>query len=531
MLGWSGLPDDIRMIVLGYLDATSLARVARIATASDRNLIVQTLLLRAAASGLCVLPHKDKATRYRGCRPPYGCSSWADYLAWLERRRREAWMPVAVGRQACFFAANHGTLMVYGVANRRYNEPSLLGIDTRVDIDITNPVSLQSVARVKFRSISCGYDFCVAVSASGAVYTWGAGRSVPYPGRMTHGRVGLGHGNNESQFVPTLVRVLTNRRVLSVATGYSHSIAVAESGEAFSWGLDDFGQCGYGAIQGAAVAHTQLTPKRIPSLFKQQVRVRNASAGKHHTIVVTETGDVYTFGRGTEGVLGHGDRTHRRAPELVLGLRHTRVSASASGDFHALVLTVGGKVFAWGENVVGELGTGTRSSSDVPQQVRDADGHAQLSDVRSVAATLHASCAVTFTGELFTWGNGPALGHATDELSMWGTGQNFILHPKRVEALRHVGVEAISIRRWENGEAQTLVVTDSGQVYGWGWGTKRVDERTIVFSAADALKVPCLHTNLTCRPHTATTESESRGYEIDLFSNISKLSSVISSQT
>ena len=89
-----------------------------------------------------------------------------------------------------FFVANGRKLTMNGVANRRYNESSFLGIGIRSDIDVTNPVILPTVDRIEFRSVSYGYDFCAAISASGQVYTWSAGRCVRYPGRMTHGRPG-----------------------------------------------------------------------------------------------------------------------------------------------------------------------------------------------------------------------------------------------------------------------------------------------------------------------------------------------------
>jgi E3 ubiquitin-protein ligase HERC4 len=501
MTGWRCLPDDVLMLILDRLDAKSLACVAMVSIASERNLIVQTLLLRAYRVGECVIPCELNLPRRRGFNPPYKMSSWSFYLAWLKKRREDAWMPVAVGRQAGFFVADGGELKVNGVANRRYNECSLLGIDARSDIEIINPIAMSSVESIRFRNVSCGYDFCVAVSLSGLVYTWGAGAgSLLYPGRMTHGRVGLGHGDRYSKFVPTLVQGLVKHRVFSVSTGYSHCIAVAESGAVFSWGLDDFGQCGHGAISKHTHDNCQLTPARISVLVRDGARARNSSAGRHHSVVVTEKGSVYTFGRGTSGVLGHGDRLHQFTPKIVRKLSHVCIASTASGDNHTLALTVDGMVFSWGENVVGELGTGTRVSSDIPVPVHSADGASRLRNIRCVAATLYASCAVSALGELYTWGYGALLGHGADKISSWGTCSNFILLPRRVEELRSVIVRAISLRRWENEESQTTVVTDKGMVLGWGWGTARTGEINRPFPDSDPISTPCIYSNLTCSP-------------------------------
>lgn len=513
----SGIPDDVALIILGRLDAKSLARVALTSSAPERNLIVQTLLLRSEACGVGVLVCEGNKER-RGFKPPHKFSSWAYYLAWLEQRREDAHMPVAAGRHVCFFAANGGKLTMYGSANRRYNESSLLGLGIRADIEVTQPTTLPSTEHIQFRSVSCGYDFGAAVSVSGQVYTWGTGRSVQYPGRMSHGRIGLGHADGESRFIPSLVPTLTSHRVLSVATGYSHCIAVTETGEVFSWGIDEFGQCGHGAISRPTFGYNQPTPKRIQAMAGECTRARNASAGKHHSIIVTETGSIYSFGRGTEGALGHGDRRHVYSPKMVRTLDHVHITSSASGDHHTLAVATDGSVFSWGDNVVGELGTGTRQPSDIPARVCGVAGEGRLGHVRGVAATLEASCAVTFTGELFAWGAGTALGHGAHELATWGTGLNFVLYPMRVEALRHMVVEAISIRRWENGESQALVVTNSGSVYGWGWGTQRTDQTTVSCTGGNPSVTPCLHSNLTCLSQFKQSTPTDRG---ELYSKIS----------
>lgn len=494
MVSFADIPDEILLLIFAHLDAKSLASIALTSRQTERNLIVQTLLMRAEARDLGGLAYERSKKRRIGFKPPQ-FSSWAYYLAFIEGRREEAWVPVAAGRQVCFFVASCGKLTMCGAANRRFNESSILGLGIWNDTDIKNHTNLHYVEHVKFRSVSCGYDFGVAVSVNGQVYTWGAGTTIVYPGRTNFGRVGIGHDDNQSRFVPSLVPALTSHRIVSVSTGYGHCIAITDNGEVFSWGIDTFGQCGHGMISKPTFGHHQITPKRIATHFS---RARNASAGKHHTIVVTEKGAVYTFGRGTEGALGHGDRNHAFSPKLVAALSHVRITCSASGETHTLAVSADGTLFAWGENNVGELGTGTRLPSDTPLMVHGEAGKGHLRNVRGVAATRYASCAVTFTGELFTWGTGHALGHGADDISTWGTGKAFFLFPTRVEALRHVVVEAISVRSWENNESQALVVTTDGTVFGWGWGTRHTDQATSPFPDADALVTPCIHSTIAC---------------------------------
>lgn len=72
-----------------------------------RVLVVQTLTKRASDSGFGTDLMLNEP-------PPHGSYSWATSLAWLNRRREEAWMPVATAGNACFLAAAGGKLMVYG---------------------------------------------------------------------------------------------------------------------------------------------------------------------------------------------------------------------------------------------------------------------------------------------------------------------------------------------------------------------------------------------------------------------------------
>ncbi|CAM9876355.1 unnamed protein product, partial [Laminaria digitata] len=75
-----------------------------------------------------------------------------------------------------------------------------------------------------------------------------------------------------------------------------------------------------------------------------------AAAGEHHTLVVTQYGDVKAFGRGREGQLGHseGSRLDTDVPGKVEGLSGVTVVAVACGAFHSLAVTSSGRLYEWG---------------------------------------------------------------------------------------------------------------------------------------------------------------------------------------
>lgn len=96
---------------------------------------------------------------------------------------------------------------------------------------------------------------------------------------------------------------------------------------------------------------------------------RQVSCGGFHTAVVTEDGHLYTFGGGEHGQLGHNDRVNKVKPTQVQALVGTFVSQITCGWSHSVALTSTGKVFTWGNGDHGKLGHGSGRKVCVPNQV------------------------------------------------------------------------------------------------------------------------------------------------------------------
>jgi hypothetical protein len=421
------LPPDVLLLVFCRLDMHSLVHIAATCSKLYRDdpprpmtLTEEALRQRAVVRGY-VSP---------ACLPEGATTSWVQYLAWLERRRDEAWTPLAVRTSSSFFVADGGRLMSCGTEDDEYDKEERVaagvlghGALNDVDFSVSTPMLLPSMVGIRINSVSAGEGFGVAVSAAGNVYTWGEGDNGQ-----------LGHGDEDSRLIPKQVRALAGHRICSVATSFSHCLAVTERGEVFSWGWNCEGQCGHGSKGG-----DQLLPRRAEALTG--VRARSASAGIFHSLVVTEEGTVYSFGGGSRGQLGHGTLDDRYDPAIVATLRHVRIVATAAGDHHSIALTADGAVFSWGLDVT------------LPEKVDALCGL----NVCAVVAADYASCALTATGELFTWGDGECgkLGHG-DEAEQPA--------PKRVEALRDECVVAVTC-----GKRHTVAVVRGGGVFGWGY--------------------------------------------------------------
>lgn len=246
----------------------------------------------------------------------------------------------------------------------------------------------------------------------------------------------LGHGDELFVHAPKQVRALAGYNVISVATGTYHCIAVTESGEVFTWGK----------ILNNDPGMHDILPRRVEALVG--VSARSAAAGDRHGLVVTENGALYAFGQNDAGQLGLEDQSaeERSHPCMVDALRDVHITSAAAGEDHSLALSEYGDVYAWGSNYFGQLGVSSAESPTIIERL--APVH-----VRSIAAGRFSSGAVSTSGHLFTWGNNDAsqLGHAAVQVN----------HPTQVDRIENV--VAVSI-----GHVHTIAVTRDGSVFGWG---------------------------------------------------------------
>ena len=161
--------------------------------------------------------------------------------------------------------------------------------------------------------------------------------------------------------MPKRIRGLYRIRVVAIAAGAVHSMALTDEGYVFSFGLGWHGQLGHGDSE------AQLKPKMIDELIPK--RVVAIAAGGLHSLVLTAyptdlpaafpKGEVLSFGERPYGQLGH-NMGHTQKPSVVWALRGVSVAAIAAGGRHSMVLTDEGAVLSFGYGGDGQLGHGDR---------------------------------------------------------------------------------------------------------------------------------------------------------------------------
>ncbi|KAG2425442.1 hypothetical protein HXX76_013652 [Chlamydomonas incerta] len=257
----------------------------------------------------------------------------------------------------------------------------------------------------------------------------------------------LGHGQADQCTTPTCIAALTDAGVDAVVCGAEYTVAVASSrGQIYSWGWGDFGRLGHGECGDVFVPR--------PIAFFSGRPVARVACGDTHTLVVTQgDGALYTFGRNQNGQLGLGHTNDCLSPQLVTALQGERVSSVACGSEHSLAATEAGTVFSWGWGRYGNLGDGDSQDRYTPTRVVGLEGVT----VTSVVCGWRHSAVVTDEGRVFTfgWSKYGQLGHG-DHVDH--------TRPCLVAGLQHCRVSTVA-----GGWRHTMAADAEGNLYAWGW--------------------------------------------------------------
>ena len=116
---------------------------------------------------------------------------------------------------------------------------------------------------------------------------------------------------------------------------------------------------------------------------------------------MTIEGEVFSVGTGDECAAGHGGSRKADKPQLLQPLKDKRVKMIACGESHSLVLTEKGFLYSWGRGFEGQLGlSATIEIASTPRYVR----HFDKMNVTQIAAGSYYSLAVVDDGSLYAWG-------------------------------------------------------------------------------------------------------------------------------
>ncbi len=319
--------------------------------------------------------------------------------------------------------------------------------------------------------VASGYDYSLALSGDGYIYSWGVGGygqlgNGGYSGRLTpdyvrnsdgsilsgatdiaagyahslavvggsvkawgtNGAGQLGDGTTNNSMSPVDVLGISSGAT-AVAAGYGHSLAIVNGGVK-AWGSNGNGELGNSTTSNSATS----TPVDVTGLSSGVTAIE---AGNRFSLAIVN-GGVKAWGVNSSGELGDGTGIQRTAPVDVVGLTSGVTAISAGNQFSLAI--VNGIAKAWGSNYGGALGDGSQIDRLAPVEVLG------LSSVSSISAGFGHAVAVTTDGKIKVWG-----GYTTSPIDV---------------ATSLTNIEAV-----EAGDGFSFVLTGDGSLKGWGVNT------------------------------------------------------------
>ena len=269
----------------------------------------------------------------------------------------------------------------------------------------------------------------------------------------------------------------------AIVSGYQHGMALSVSGRIWSWGSQGSGRLGNGLTAAADVP----VPGRVRLGAGNFENGAALSAGYDHSLVIDQNRKLWAFGENGLGQLGDNTSTDRALPVQVLrstlagDFLENCVAADAAESF-SVALTASGEVLSWGTQATGRLGNGQSNSNSRrfagPVNRGDDPLYPDLVGMRGVAA-----------GNAFGLAREPhssELAEAAGRVWVWGhnhVGQLGLGHqtstqralPMKLDATRDL-TDAISI---DAGGTHSVVLRwkeDDPDLAGTVWSSGKQDD-------------------------------------------------------
>lgn len=252
-----------------------------------------------------------------------------------------------------------------------------------------------------FNSAVVGASVVVGVTRSGSLYSWGVGEM---------GELGLGPSHT-SVDEPKYINYSTT--FSAVSAGGTHCAAIDEKGNAYVWGQNFERQLGLYTKpldemqklrSNACIEDLLFTPRCLPLSLSHPVN--KITCGHAFTILVAKDGSLFSWGAGECGQLGTGRCTLRELPARVPTPPDSIIIDAACGSAHTLALSSSGQIFSWGMNKRGQLGLGDTATRHQPTLLpSDVVGSSSTIQCSRLFAHGHSSAAIDAKGQLFTWGS------------------------------------------------------------------------------------------------------------------------------
>lgn len=246
-----------------------------------------------------------------------------------------------------------------------------------------------------------------------------------------------------------------------IISGGVHRAVITESGQVYTWGMNFYGQLGNGTTR------ESREPVNITEKFElnNEEKIVKIVSGSHHNIALTSIGRIFTWGK--KGVLGDGTSENKLLPNEItdnFSLKQneiiTDIFTNERAD-HSIAITSKGAVYTWGDNSYGQLGDGTTRNKLSPVNITSYFVTSSMENSVFSLGSDH-TLALLPDGQIYSWGrnNKGQLGTGTKEDSQLPLHINNKFNISYNEKIISINVSLY----------HSQALTDKGNLYSWGTG-------------------------------------------------------------
>ncbi len=265
-----------------------------------------------------------------------------------------------------------------------------------------------------------------------------------------------------ADFIPNThdLAIYIPQTYIQSATGFGFSFALTENGQLYAIGKNNTGQLGIGTTENAD------EPIDITDRFDLNPgeSLQSVVAGWSHGYALSSMGRLFAWGNNLYGQIGNGTTSNQTTPvdiTMMFALEQDEtILKVVSGYYHGIVLTSFGRVMTWGINYQNELGDGTAIPSKVPVDITEHVSIGPTDKIIDIATHAYHSFATTSSGEIHGWGKNINGQLAIDTMN----NQSF---PVRIDEILGLASNEVAVMI-ALGSEHSLILTSANRLFAFG---------------------------------------------------------------